>query len=129
MNEAGPGDRVVCKIADNMIVSYYNESTETKIFDVICKYEEGYLLYIPSSLFLKDTFLLTAQNYKKYGVDKKFIDATVCVINQFKILKIQDKIDGMCCARCNNFSSMAQANIGDKFYCWTCRNYYAWEIT
>lgn len=68
--------------------------------------------------------LVTQENYKKFGVDKRFIDSEVLFITDHNILSVQSRIDGMICLSCITFSPMAAANQPDgKFMCWNCINY------
>src|SRR5271165_7774 len=120
-----PGDRVVCKIQNDKVVNIYNEaSSETRVFDIITKHNEGYFVYINSGSCIKDTILITSSNYKKYNVDKKFIDCEILFITDHNIFSIYSKIDGMTCIRCKTFSSMASSNQSDgSFVCWNCTMY------
>ena len=74
VNHCSPGDRVVCKVKDGKIVNIYDDSVlDTQIFDIIVKYNEEYLVYIPLNLYIKNSFLITPENNKHYGVGKKFV--------------------------------------------------------
>ena len=76
-----PGDRVVCKVKEDTIVSVYEEFGCTKkIFDIIANYNLGYLIFIPTSSFIKDSVFIKKDNYKSYNVDKRFIDSYACFI-------------------------------------------------
>lgn len=120
-----PGDKVVCRIKEGVIVNSYDDDWESEvIFEIICIYEDGYLIYIPTNFFLKDSLTLTKENFKKFNVDKKFIDSEVYYITDYRIVKLHTKIDGMCCAKCGEFSGYAAANREDgTFVCWSCKAY------
>lgn len=120
-----PGDRVICHIKDGKIVSNYEDKWEDKdIFDIISLYEEGYIIYVPGSIFLKETISIDRHNHKKYNLDKKFIDSTACFISDYKVVSIYSKIDGMPCIRCKEFFNMAEPNQADgTLLCWSCTKY------
>lgn len=120
-----PGDRVVCRSKDGVIVNHFEEWEEETIFDIACIHSEGYMVCVPQSVYLKDTILLTKDNYSRFSADKKFIGSTVYYITDFRIVRIKSRIDGMCCNVCGTFSGMAEPNQPDEktFICWGCRNY------
>jgi hypothetical protein len=120
-----PGDQVICKIKDDKIVNIYESNdTQKKIFDIVSKYNEGYLIYIPLSLFLQNTIYIYKNNYIQYNIDKRFIDSSVCFITEHNVLAIYSRLDGLCCAHCGEFCQMAVSNQEDgTFVCWICVNY------
>lgn len=125
MAQCGPGDQIVCKIKNNTIVSALSgDWDESRVFEIISNYEEGYIIYIPHLFVLKDSVQLTADNYKKFNADKKFIDSSVYYITDYGIAKIYKKADGMRCIKCSEFYEYAEANQSDgTLVCWNCRKY------
>lgn len=120
-----PGDSVVCRIYDNKIVNFYEETWEKeKNFEIISLFAEGYLLYIPLSFYLKDSVQLNSSNFKKYNADKRFIDSNAYYITDFYVIRCYNKLDGFRCIKCDTFHGMANANQEDgTFVCWHCRAY------
>lgn len=53
-NHHSLGDRVVCKIKDDKVVNIYDDSyCQNKAFDIVAIHKEGYLVYVPPSIFVK----------------------------------------------------------------------------
>jgi hypothetical protein len=125
MAHCSPGDRVVCHIANGAILSVYSDEWEYKhIFEIIALYDGDYMVYIPSSIFIKRPINITASNHKKYNIDKKFIDSEVCQISNDKIVSIYARADGMQCDICKDFYPMAEPNQPDGgLVCWSCTHY------
>lgn len=125
MAQCSPGDSVVCRVKDNTIVSAYEDKWEQEVvFDIISVYEQGYMIYVPVDMSLKDTVLITKNNYKKFHTDKKFIDSTSYYITDFKIIRIFKKLLGLRCIKCDTFYDMAEPNTPDgKLICWSCKKY------
>jgi len=119
------GDSVVCRIKNNAIVNIYEDAwQEELIFDVVCTYAEGYLIYVPAVMCLKETIYITKANHIKYNADKRFIDSNTLFITEYNIIRTHNKLDGMRCSVCDEFYGMAEANQPDgKLICWSCKNY------
>ena len=120
------GDLIYCAVKDDEIQTNYEGKGVRKIvFEVLTKYDEGYIIYVPSSLFLKLSETLTVEKCRKYDLDKKFVGSLFHFISPYKILSIHSRIDGMSCIRCNEFSHMVEANQpdGKSFKCFLCRTY------
>lgn len=120
-----PGDKVVCHIKDGVIVNTYDDDWQDEvIFEIICTYGDGYLIYVPVGLFLKDSLILTKENFIKFNADKKFIGSDVYYITDYRITKVHSKLDGLCCVKCGEFYNYAAANQEDgTLICWSCKNY------
>lgn len=126
MARCSPGDSVVCHIKDGSIVNIYDEKwDDTRVFDIVSLYEEGYMVYIPISVIIKESISLTEANYKKFNASKKFVDSTVCYITDYRVISVHRKLDGLCCIKCGCFCSMAEPNQPDNksLICWGCRKY------
>lgn len=120
------GDRVVCKVKDNKVVSIYEEdATDTQVFDIISLVgADRYVVYVPYNVNLKNSVYISAINYKQLNVHKRFLDSYVCVITDHNVFAIYSRVDGLCCVDCGEFYPMASFNRGDEtFVCWTCRHY------
>lgn len=121
-----PGDSVYCKINDNKIISVYDNAWQDKlIFDIISVYSEGYIIYIPDTVYIKDCITFTSNNIKNFGVNKKFINSSGYYITEYNIMGTHKILDGLCCLKCEEFCFMAQPNQSDtiSFICWKCTKY------
>jgi hypothetical protein len=119
------GDRIVCKIKDGKILNVYEDDIgERNIFDIVVKYNDGFLVYVSQNIFLKNSIYISKDNYKRYKVDKRFIDSYVYFITDHNIVSIYSLLDGLCCTDCGEFYSMAAPNRENEvFICWMCTNY------
>jgi len=120
-----PGDQVVCIIKAGVVLQATEVDYDLKqIFDIASQYENGYMIYVPVSLFLKDAIPVVAGNLAKFKIDKKFLGSSIYYITEYKIVYVYRKIDGICCSDCNEFYSMAVANQPNgTLICWNCRHY------
>lgn len=125
MTTCSIGDQIVCHIYELNIVSIYSTNWDYKhIFEIISAYDEGYMIYIPNSLFIKSYIEILDSNYKKYNLDKKFVGSAACYVSSEKIVSIYSKVDGMHCSVCKDFIQMAEPNQEDGgLICWSCSNY------
>jgi hypothetical protein len=125
MTQLSPGDRVICRIKDGKISNVYEATwDDTQVFDIISIVNDNYIIYVPIDYPLKQTFILDKAHYKQFNAPIKFIDSTVCIINEHEIVGVHSKLDGMCCSKCGEFISMgAPAKSGDPFICWGCKTY------
>jgi formylmethanofuran dehydrogenase subunit E len=125
MAVCAPGDKILCYLKDGKIVSVYETGSIAKeIFEIICLYEEGYLIYVPDDIHLLDAIHIDSGNYKYYNLDMKYIDSSVYYISDYKIAGIHDRIDGMRCRKCKDFFPMAEPNMENgTLLCWQCRKY------
>jgi hypothetical protein len=123
MARYSPGDQVICKISDNRIASMYEDHPDYKhIFEIISIYDEGYFVYVPQSVYLKDTIEINKSNYRKFNVLKRFVGGQAYYITDFKICDLYKKSDGVCCVRCTDFFYLAEPNQPDgTLICFLCR--------
>lgn len=119
------GDRVLCKIKGASLVSSYSSDYDEKIeLDVIATNYQGYYLYIPPWICIKDTTPITQQNYKSLGIHPKFIDSEALFITGGYVIKVSQTLEGMFCQSCNEYFQWAEVNQSDgSFICWNCRTY------
>jgi hypothetical protein len=125
-NDLRAGDQIVCGVRDDEIQSgSEGKGIKKIIFEILTKHDEGYIIYIPSSLFLKNSKTLTKDDCRAFGLDIKFLGSSICHISTYKVLSIHNKIDGMSCIRCNEFCHMVESNQedGKSFKCFLCRTY------
>src|ERR1700722_20624273 len=120
-----PGDRVYCLVKDGAIVNYDEPAFDFKsIFDIVSLYAQGYMVYVPIGIPLKDSLTVIISNFEKFNMDKKFIGSVVYYITDYKIVNLYRKLDGLSCVRCAEFYPMATANQpAGTLKCWLCRNY------
>lgn len=125
MASYSPGDQVVCLVKAGVIIQASEIDYDLRfVFDVLSQYESGYMIYVPITMPLKHSLAVTASNFKKYKVDKKYIGSQIYYITEYKIVAMHRKLDGMCCAGCGDFFAMAKPNQPDgTLVCWSCRNY------
>lgn len=123
------GDQVVCLVRDAAIVSATSASYEFRhIFDILSFYDEGYMVYVPISIVLKDSVHIVDGNVYKFRMSKKFIGSDAYYITDYKVVELYKKMDGMVCFECEEFYPMATANQSDgTLICWNCRNYKYWR--
>jgi hypothetical protein len=120
-----PGDQVVCLVKAGVILHANEVDFDFKyIFDIASQYDQGYMVYVPATLHLKDVIVVTASNCFDFNLSKKFIGSSVYYITDYRIVYLHRKMDGMSCASCGEFYPMANSNQPDgTLKCWNCRNY------
>lgn len=124
MSDPKPGDTVICRINDGLIVySYITCYESSEIFELVCQVEGGYLVKVPSHLRLKNSFEATTAKIKEYSIPKQFIDAELHFINDDRIVGIKAVRDGECCDRCKEFFPYAAKNSEGGFRCFLCSTY------
>jgi hypothetical protein len=118
------GDIVVCKVKGAAIVESFAEFDEIKLFEIIAFNYQGWHIYIPSYIVIKNSILITHKNHKSLGIDKRFIDGEALFITSSFIVKIDKVLEGMICDRCNEWFEFAEPNQENgSMLCWLCRNY------
>jgi hypothetical protein len=123
MTKLKPGDRVDCRLKEGNIVVAYKDYDEVRTFEIIAVSDDDCYLFIPSYVLVKDSILLDSYRCKKLGADPRFVGEQVAFIGESMIHKISQRMDGMCCDRCQDFMPMAGPNQedGKTFICWSCR--------
>jgi len=118
-----PGDRIVCMIRDRAIINATEVLyDEIRIFDIIIPYAEGLILYVPDDAKLDDCMELNSFNCIRFNIDFKFMGCRAYYITGYKVFQVYSRIDGMCCARCKDFFSMAEPNQENgTMICYSCR--------
>lgn len=122
MTKLKPGDRVDCRVKASTIVSPYRSYDEVKTFEIVAKDDHGYWLYVPHYYYLKGTVVADQYRCKNLGIDKKFLNENIILIQENLIANIQAKMDGMACICCKEFYPYAEPNRGDgTLICYSCR--------
>lgn len=118
------GDIVVCKIKSAVIVQSHEDYDEKRSFEIISVNYQGWHIYIPHYLGIKNTTLITKKNHTSLGIKANFIDGEAVFITSSFIVKAALILDGMICYRCNDYFDFAEPNQEHGlFLCWCCRNY------
>lgn len=118
------GDKIVCKIKGSRIVPSDEEYDETHVFEVISSNYQGWHIYVPPYVAIKDTITISERNYASLGINKKFIGWDCIFITSYFVVRVHDIIDGMICSKCNEYYAMSQPNQEDgTLICFSCRRY------
>ena len=124
MTRLAPGDQVICKIKDDRITTSFGAFDFDYVFDIIGYCDYDYIIYVPPTVIVLDSFHLGRSNIKNYEVDKRYIGSSICILKDSYIARVFNKMDGMACISCKTFAKMVEPNMPDKtFICWSCRSY------
>jgi hypothetical protein len=116
------GDRVSCKLKESKIVSPYATYDDIRTFEIISVDEKGYFLFIPSYIFIKESFKIDNYSYKRIGVPPKYIGDDSIHIDDGGVYQVAFIMEGQCCKRCSEFFDYAEVNQPDgSMMCWSCR--------
>lgn len=125
MTKLKPGDRITCKVKNDVIVSpYAGDHDEVRTFEIIGKDPYGYYLFIPAWMYLRDTASIDQDACDFLQIDDKYIGEEIIYIQESMICRVNSQIDGCACKQCKEFYHMAEPNQKDgTMICWQCRNY------
>lgn len=129
MSSYSPGDVVSCKVDYGKICyATSNKYEHTQSFDIVCACEEGYLVLVPMSLFLKNSFELSEADCKDYKVPLRFVGGNVHFIGDDHVVSLVSKLTGVECVSCKIWCEWGEINRLDKnghgiLVCWKCRMY------
>jgi hypothetical protein len=115
-----PGDQVLCRVKDNVIVSSYSKFDCQSNFEVVAEDEFGWYLYVPPYIHIKYSFKVDSYNYQSLKIDKKFIGENVVKINEIHVESVIRQLVGEVCSKCKEFVRQAEKS-GEFFTCWSCR--------
>lgn len=119
-----PGDEVICRIKDNILVSASSAYDEELSFEIISDDLHGYYLYVPASYNLKETAFITTKVAKALGISKKYVGGQTIYANITFIIKSIIKFDGCICIKCHEYFPQAEPNQPDgSMKCFLCRAY------
>ncbi len=122
MAKLKPGDRVDCRVKEAKIVSPYKDYDEIRTFEIVAIDKYGYYIYVPPYVTLKGTAKADKYRCKQLDIDNKFLGVDILYIQENVIARISSILDGMCCANCGEFYSMASPNQEDgTLICYSCR--------
>ena len=123
MTRLHPGDRVDVRVKSATIVSPYKNYDEIKTFEIVCRDDHGYYLYVPQYYSLKDSIVADKYVCKRLRIDLKFLDENIIHIQENMVANVHE-LDGMKCSKCNDFCPFAEPNQeNDTLICWNCRQY------
>jgi hypothetical protein len=118
------GDRVSCKLKQSVIVSPYDSYDDIRIFEIIGVdfNMEGYYLFVPSYIFLKNSAKIDNYNFKKLNINSKYIDEEYVFITEKLVCEVSFILKGASCKKCQIYSEYAEPNQDDgTLICYSCR--------
>lgn len=120
-----PGDKIKCKLKDNVLVNAYEtDYDEIIVFEILARDEYGYCVYIPHYLYLNNCVTLDSRLIADWDIDSKFLNEKSLYIRENLVFKVDSVLDGMSCSKCKEFFNKASANQEDgTLICWSCRKY------
>lgn len=122
MVQLKPGDRINCRIKQDIIVGPYQDHDEICTFEIVAADDHGYYLFVPQQRHIKGSFRLDNSQSRKIPIDRKFIGSGIIYIAESLVYQIKSKLDGMPCVKCKDFFFMAEANQPDgTLICYSCR--------
>jgi formylmethanofuran dehydrogenase subunit E len=119
------GDELVLKVEDDF---GYTDKTYRSVKVQVIGYnidsemvEAEYLVYVPSYLHIKESWVLSPQHARHYCTDRKFIGETVAFIDvHHPIYKHIPAAPGEHCNHCGDFFEGTARNVDDKYLCRAC---------
>jgi hypothetical protein len=118
------GDRVSCKLKESNVSNPYDSFDDIKTFEIISVDHNcnGYYLYIPPYVFVKDSKKVDNYNYRKFGINPKYIGDDYIFIEEKMVYQVSFVLEGACCSRCQEFSDYVQ-DAKEDWLCWSCVAY------
>lgn len=117
-------DEVQLKIRDNTLVSSCEKIYDfIKAMEIVSKNDQGYFLYIPSTIHLTGGISIDRQALKRYNISERFLDGRAIFVSEDYIVGLHKRMDGESCDRCNEFSYLAERDKDGAFKCFSCRKY------
>lgn len=120
---------MLCKIAYGKLEYAGTTEFETKhSFDIICVCEQGYLLLVPTDLFMKNSFIISERDCKTFKIHKRFKDGVAHFAGDEHIIKLVRRFSGLTCMSCHEHYEYSEVNRIDDaghgaLICWYCRRY------
>jgi len=146
------GDKVLGEVVEDVIsgtILRYQPGSELtlrfQVIEIIAQpfvfasnlEESGYLVIIPEKSGVNG-WIIEESHCKNRGVDSTLVgrmgwgvsqDYLFPIEKEKEIKKIYEN-DGLFCVECQNFCTMAEANLpSGKFVCWSCRDSKAWKYS
>jgi hypothetical protein len=122
MIDLTPGDIVSCRIRSSEIVDCFAKFDEIMSFVIICKDDDGFYLYIPHHILLKNCSIADAHKCRRLGIEQRYLNEQIAYISENMIAAVASKQDGRACKQCRDFYPYAVANQPDgTLVCFSCR--------
>ena len=122
MPKLKPGDTVSCKVKSSVIVNAYKSYDEIHSFVIIATDNEGYYVFVPVYLNLKNSIVADEYRCRNLGIDKKYLNENIVHISEKMIASVVTQDEGMNCKICKEFTRFAGPNQADSsFVCYGCR--------
>lgn len=116
------GDTISCRVKSAVIVGPYRHYDEIKSFVIVATDEHGYYLFVPHYYYLKNCIVADKYKCKTLGIEKRYLDENIILIQENLVASIDSKKDGMSCKICKEFYPYATANQEDKtLICFSCK--------
>src|ERR1700690_2355166 len=117
-----PGDRIDCKIKDNVIVTPYSDYDEIWTFEILATATYGYYIFVPQYRYIKHSLIINAYRCKQYDIASRFLNEQMTHITDTLIYQVRQKLDGMMCSKCGEFFLMGAPNQPDgTLLCYSCK--------
>jgi hypothetical protein len=118
------GDRVSCRIHQNIIVAKDSKYDNIQTFEVIAADDCGIFLFVPQYIYLQGSSRIDLARCQKLGVRPQFHDEMSIYILDNMVASVRQQMDGMLCKKCLQFFDYATANQDDgSLICFSCRKY------
>jgi len=122
MPRLNPGDTISCMINNSLIVNPYRDYEETQTFIIVAKVDEGYYLYVPHYINIKDSKVADQYVCKKLQINTKYLNENIVYISEHMVAAIVKKDEGCSCKICKEYKRFAGPNQDDgSFICYSCR--------
>ena len=119
------GDRISCKLKESVIVSPYDSYEDIRTFEIISVdfNLEGYYLFVPAYIFIKNSAKIDNYNFRKLNINPKYIDEEYVFIGEKLVYEVSFILQGAFCKNCYNYSEYAEPNQDDgTLLCFSCRS-------
>ena len=123
MPKLKPGDTVSCKVKASVIVNAYKSYDEIHSFVIVAVDDEGYYIFVPIYLNLKESLVADQYRCRSLQIDKKYLNENIIHITERMIASIVTQDEGMNCKICKEFTRFAGPNQTDNsFVCYGCKS-------
>jgi hypothetical protein len=117
------GDKVEVHLKENEIVNRYRIFDEARVFEIVATDNEGYCLYVPHYLFVKETIVADITRCLRLEIDPKFLNENIVYVLEDFVISVKSILDGMSCKICQDFFAYAEGNQEDgSLICFSCRS-------
>src|SRR5208282_3976523 len=122
MPKLKPGDTVSCKVKASVIVAAYKSYDEIHSFVIVAADSEGYYVFVPVYLNIKNSIVADQYRCRGLQIDKKYLNENIVHITERQIASIVTQDEGVNCKICKEFARFAGPNQTDgSFICYSCK--------